>query len=492
MISFHFLKDMNKRTFLIVTIQFILVTVSGKITLPNYFASNMVLQQQSDVLISGTSDRQNHTVSVFSSWNKQKLLSKTDSKGYFRVSLKTPSAGGPYTIIIDDGDQLTLENILIGEVWLCAGQSNMEMPMRGFDRQPLIGANEIISKAKPRTPIRMFITDSEDGHWIRQYSKTPQYDIKGKWLDNAPENVAVCSATAYYFACYLQEVLEVPVGVMVTTLGGARIEPFMSREALQPFSKVRYMERLDGEIKEGDAYNVPTLLFNAKIHPLTALPIRGFLWYQGESNRDNANQYADLMAAMVNDWRQKWNNPEAPFYFVEIAPYNYEGADGTSAAFLREAQMQAAHKIRNCGIVSTLDIGAPNFIHPVDKKTVGDRLALLALAQTYHHKGFGYACPQYQSMEVKDSKVYINLINAGNGPCPMWTSLKGFEIAGEDHVFYPAFAEVETKTCRLAVSNVKVPHPVAVRYCFKNYAEASVFNISGLPLHPFRTDNWDK
>ena len=198
------------------------------------------------------------------------------------------------------------------------------------------------------------------------------------------------------------------------------------------------------------------------------------------------------MAAMVNDWRQRWNSPEAPFYFVEIAPYNYEGADGTSAAFLREAQMQAAHKIRNCGIVSTLDIGAPNFIHPVDKKTVGDRLALLALAQTYHHKGFGYACPQYQSMEVKASKVYINLINAGNGPCPMWTSLKGFEIAGEDHVFYPAFAEVETKTCRLAVSNVKVPHPVAVRYCFKNYAEASVFNISGLPLHPFRTDNWDK
>ena len=483
---------MNKKISFLVCFLYVVIATSGKVSLPNYLADNMVLQQQSDVRISGISSNHNHALSVMPSWNKQKMMTKTDNDGRFCVTLKTPEAGGPYTITINDGDLLTMENILIGEVWLCAGQSNMEMPMRGFDRQPLRGTNEIISKAKPGTPIRMFIADSEDGHWIRQYNKEPQLDIKGHWLVNTPENVAVCSATAYFFARYLQEVLEVPVGVMVTTLGGARIEPFMSREALQPFSKVRYMERLDGEIKESDAYNVPTLLFNAKIHPLTALPVRGFLWYQGESNRDNAKQYSELMTAMVNDWRQRWNSPEAPFYFVEIAPYNYEGADETSAAFLREAQMQAAHKIKNSGIVSTLDIGAPNFIHPVDKETVGNRLALLALAQTYGRKGFGYASPQYESMEVKDGKVYINLINAGNGPCPMWTSLKGFEIAGEDQVFYPAFAEVETKTCRLAVSNVKVPNPVAVRYCFKNYAEASVFNIAGLPLHPFRTDNWDK
>lgn len=469
---------------------FVSTTAMSKVSLPAVLANNMVLQQQCEVKLWGYAEA-GKTVKVTCPWEKKPFLTKADNDGRFSLKVRTPQAGGPYDITFNDGEALTLSNILIGEVWFCAGQSNMEMPMRGFDRQPLRGANEIVSKAKQRTPIRMFIADSEDGRWIRQFSKTPQEDIRGHWLENTPENVSSCSATAYYFARYLEEVLEVPIGIMVSTLGGARIEPFMSSEALTGFSQIKNIEKLQGEVTEHDTYNVPTLLYNAKVAPLTCFPVRGFLWYQGESNRDNAFQYADLMAAMVEDWRNKWGSGEQmPFYFVEIAPYNYENPQGFGAALLREAQTKAMRQIPNSGIISTLDIGAPNFIHPVDKKTVGNRLALLALAKTYGRTGFGYASPIYKSMEVKDGKIYINAENAEHGLCPMWTSLKGFEIAGEDRIFYPAYAEVETKTCRLAVSNVKVPKPVAVRYCFHNYAEASVFNIHGLPLLPFRTDNW--
>ena len=174
---------------------------------------------------------------------------------------------------------------------------------------------------------------------------------------------------------------------------------------------------------------------------------------------------------------------------MQIAPFNYEGADGTSAARLREVQLQNMKDIPNSGMVTTMDVGHPGFIHPVDK-TVGNRLAYWALAQTYGMKGFGYAPPVYKSMEIQENKIYINFDHAQRGLSPMWTSLKGFEIAGEDKVFHPAFAEIETKTARLAVSSDKVPHPVAVRYAYKNYVEASIFSIHGIPAAPFRTDNW--
>ena len=227
-----------------------------------------------------------------------------------------------------------------------------------------------------------------------------------------------------------------------------------------------------------------------KIAPFTNYTIKGFLWYQGESNRDNADLYKSLMPAFVKDLRSKWNIGEFPFYFVEIAPFNYEGADGTSAARMREVQQQNMKDIPNSGMVTTLDIGHPVFIHPMDKETVGNRLALWALSQTYGRKGFGYATPIYKSMEISGNKIYINVDNAQRGLCPMWTPLEGFEIAGEDKIFYPAYAEIETKTTRLAVSCDKVPNPVAVRYAYKNYTKASVFNIYGIPVAPFRTDNW--
>lgn len=464
------------------------ISAEAKVKLPAVLADNMVLQQQTDVKLWGQAQPK-ATLIVKTSWNNKTYKATADNQGKWELSVATPPAGGPYEITFNDGEPLTLRNILIGEVWFCSGQSNMEMPMGGFDRQPAQGTNDIIAKAKASTPIRIYNTDSKDGRWIRQSSKTPQEDCLGEWLENTPENVSHTSAAAYYFARYIQEVLDVPVGIIISTLGGSKVEAWMSREAISPFKSID-LSILDNDEKIKNLTNTPCVLYNAKIAPFLNFAIKGFLWYQGESNRDNADLYKDLMPAFVKDLRSKWNRGEFPFYFVEIAPFNYEGADGTSAARMREVQLQNMKDIPNSGMVTTLDIGHPVFIHPMDKETVGNRLALWALAQTYGRKGFGYATPIYKSMKISGNKIYINVENAQRGLCPMWTSLEGFEIAGEDKVFYPAFAEIETSTTRLAVSSDKVPHPIAVRYAYKNYTTASVFNIYGLPLAPFRTDNW--
>lgn len=352
--------------------------IEAKVKLPSVLGSNMVLQQQADVKLWGKA-KENSSVTVKTSWNNKTHKTIADKQGNWLLKVSTPTAGGPYEITFNDGEPLILKNILIGEVWFCSGQSNMEMPMNGFDRQPVQGTNNIVAKVKASTSIRIYNTDSEDGKWVRQFNKTPQEDCKGEWLENNPVNVSHTSATAYFFARYIQEVLEVPVGIIVSSLGGSKVEAWMSREAITPFKSI------------------------------------------------------DL---------------------------------------------------------STLDIGHPTFIHPTNKETVGNRLALWALAQTYGRQGFGYATPIYKSMEISDNKIYINVDNSQRGLCPMWTPLEGFEIAGEDKVFFPAYAEIETKTTRLTVSCEKVPHPVAVRYAYKNYTKASVFNVYGIPVAPFRTDSW--
>ena len=461
--------------------------IQAKIVLPSILDSNMILQQQSKVKLWGTSNSK-ADVKIITSWNKNVYNTKADKEGNWEVKVSTPTAGGPYYISIADNEEIVLNNVLIGEVWFCSGQSNMEMPMRGFDRQPVFGTNTIIAKAKTRTPIRMFTTDSKDGKWVRQYSKIPQSDCQGSWLENKPENVANISAVAYFFAQYIQEVLEVPVGIIVSSWGGTQVESWMSREAISPFTEID-LSVLDSKESKVN-HHAPCVLYNAKIAPLLKFTIKGFLWYQGESNRLNPDLYARLMPAFVKDLRNNWGLGEFPFYFVQIAPFNYDDAAGTSAARIREVQLQNMKEIPNSGMVTTLDIGSPIFIHPIDKETVGTRLAWWALAETYGKSGFGYKPPIYKDIDIAGNKVYINFENAEKVICPMWTQLSGFEIAGDDKKFYPAKAEIETKTARLAVSSDNVAKPVAVRYAYKNYEKASVFSIYGIPAAPFRTDKW--
>lgn len=461
----------------------------AKVTLPTVLSDNMVLQQQTSVKLWGEATPKAR-VTVKTGWDNKTYATPADGSGKWLLTVTTPKAGGPYEISFSDGEELRLKNVLVGEVWLCSGQSNMEMPMRGFDRQPLFGTQDIIVKAKQRTPIRIYTTDSRNGTWVRQFNKQPQADCQGEWLENTPANVANTSAVAYLFAAYLQEVLEVPVGIIVSSWGGSKIEAWMSREAIAPFKQID-LSILDSDAEVKNPTATPCVLYNAKIAPLTNFAIKGLLWYQGESNRDNADLYTQLSAAFVKDLRARWGVGEFPFYYVQITPFNYEGPDGTSAARFRDAQTACMKAIPNSGMVTTGDVGHPVFIHPTDKNTVANRLAYWALAKTYNQAGFSYAPPVYDSMEIAGDKIYINFgKETRRGIYPMWTSLKGFEIAGEDQVFHPAFAEIETKSCRLAVSSKDVPNPVAVRYAYKNYVEATIFDVSGLPVAPFRTDNW--
>ncbi len=462
---------------------FSVTCLQANVKLPSILGDNMVLQQKTAAKLWGWA-KENVKIKVTTSWDKKTHTTISDSKGSWLLKVNTPAAGGPYQIAISDGEVLTLNNILIGEVWFCSGQSNMEMPMPGFPRQPVKGSNRVIAKANPKVPIRMFTTDSKDGNWLRQFDKTPQTDCKGQWLENSSENVANISATAYYFAKYVQEVLGIPVGIIVSSWGGSIVESWMSREAIAPFKEIN-ISVLDDNTEINKPNATPCVLYNAKIAPLLNFTIKGFLWYQGESNRKNADLYASLMPAFVSDLRARWNIGEFPFYFVQIAPYNYEGADSTSAERLREVQQQNMNEIPNSGMVTTMDIGHPLFIHPVNKETVGERLALWALGATYGLKGFVYSTPVYKSMEKKAQTIYINFKNAESGISPMWTDLKGFEIAGADKVFYAAKAEIETSTTRLAVSSINVPDPVAVRYGYKNFVEASIFGLSGIPVAPF-------
>ncbi len=478
----------NKAINIIASMLCIAVSAFAEVKLPSVFSDNMVLQQNTVVKMRGTA-KPNAKVTVTPSWNSGSITVTADAKGSWTADLSTPGAGGPYSITLSDGEKLVLNNVLVGEVWFCSGQSNMEMPVRGFDRQPVDNAADYISKAKPSKNIRAFVTDSRDGSWIRQSSKTPLDDMEGEWVVNSPEKVANVSAIAYLFADYLNNVLDVPVGVLVSTLGGSRIEAWLSSDVASLYPEVDKSHlQSDGEIKS--IFNDACVLYNAKVAPLQMFPIRGMLWYQGESNRDNPELYEKMMPAMVKDYRESWNCGEFPVYFVEIAPFNYEGPDGVSAARFREAQTEVMKSTPKCEIVSALDAGHPVSIHPTDKATVASRLARLALVDTYGQTGYGVKSPVYNSIDIQGKKVYVNVDNVPHGLSPMWTDLEGFEIAGSDKVFYPAKAEIETSTCRLVVWNDDIESPVAVRYAYHNYPKVSVYDTYGLPLLPFRSDKW--
>ncbi len=464
--------------------------LSAKVILPSVLSDNMLLQQMCSVKLWGTTTNIGE-LSIHPSWSDESYTVTSDSQGRWIVEIPTPAASHSiHTITIYDGDTLILNNILVGEVWFCSGQSNMEMPMRGFDRQPVENSSDVIVKAKASTPIRIFNADSDNGVWIRQNSKVPQDDVIGRWYENDPITVASTSAVGYLFAKFIQEVLDVPVGIIVSSRGSANIESWMSRDAISKFKDID-LSILDNdtEVTTPMEARTPCVLYNAKIAPFTNFAIKGFLWYQGESNRHNAEQYKELTPAFVADLREKWGI-DFPFYFVEIAPYNYEGADGNTAALLREAQLQNMFDIPNSSMVTTLDIGNPTSIHPEKKQEVGERLAHIALAECYGiDGGYDYATPYYESMEISGEKIYINVGGVRHGLSPMWSELDGFEIAGDDNIFYPAKGVIETSTCRLAVSCDKVKSPVAVRYAYKNYpSNISVYSTGGIPLAPFNTN----
>lgn len=474
-----------KRHFLILSLAlFCLQFAQGKVKLPAMMGEHMVLQQNSNVKLWGWADGKKVTVTT--SWNNRTYQAATGKDGAWMVKVDTPAGGyTPYSITISDGTPVTLSDILVGEVWICSGQSNMEMPVKGNMAQPVEGSLQtLLDAGNYRDRIR-FITVP------RIYNNTQRRDdFEGrKWEVSSFETTADCSAAGYFFAKRLTETLNVPVGLVINSWGGSRIEAWLDEPTLS------VVEGLD--LQEVKSMKMPMhqrleCLYNTMLWPVINFTARGFLWYQGESNICNHQHYAPMMATLIQRWRTLWEAPDMPFYCVQIAPYQYKNGQDTGAGQLREAQVAALKSLPNTGIVSTIDAGERYCIHPAKKEVVGSRLATLALSQTY---GVGSKLvstgPMMTKVEYSNNKAIVTFNNATMGLEPSFCNLEGFEIAGADKKFYPAKAKIVGRTCTVEVYSDQVAQPVAVRYAFHDFVEGvTLRNTFGLAAFPFRTDNW--
>lgn len=468
---------------LIATIQLLSIqSVHAEVKLPALVSSNMVLQRNTTVVLWGWADAKER-ISIDASWLKAPMDLKADNEGNWRVEVKTTNSKQPQTIIIkSETSKIVLKNILFGEVWLCSGQSNMEQPVKGFYGQPTFGS--VMSIANSYNPnLRLFSVD-------KVASMTPLKNVENysAWQPASPESVAGFSAVAYFFGQQLQEILDVPVGMIHTSWGGSLIEAWMSRETL---SSIKEVDLTDVDLNRGNRF--PTVLFNAMINPLIPYTIKGVLWYQGESNRNEPETYKKLFPAMVKDWRTRWGIGDFPFYYVQIAPFLYGNNNAfqtaDNSAFMREAQLESLDLIPNSGIAITMDVGDKTSIHPPKKKEVADRLLFNALNQTYGYETVDYAAPIFDSQEVKDNGILLKFKNAETG-LYSFDELEGFEIAGEDKVFYPSYAKIVNGK-DVFVINDQVPNPVAVRYAWRNWVMGSLYDAYLLPASSFRTDQWD-
>lgn len=462
---------------------FVGLQLKAEIKLPAIFDNYMVLQQQTEVAIWGKATVKK-TVKVTTSWNNKSYSIKAGSDGSWKLKVQTPAAGGPFSITITDGKILKLNNVLIGEVWVFSGQSNMEMPLKGFYNQPVLGSNEAIATSKNES-IRLFTVKQDK-------SLEQRDDFEGKWLACEPENVGNFSATAYFFGQLIQQVLDVPVGLICSSSGGSRIEPWISEFGLKNFDWVKLPDKnMTGKFNK----QVPTVLYNAMISPMVGYGIKGAIWYQGEANRNEPKEYIKLMPGIVNNWRTVQGIGDFPFYYVQIAPYNYVaspynyGEKGLNSAYIREAQLKAVDGATNIGMASLMDIGEEFCIHPSNKKVAGERLAYLALAKTYQISSIEYSGPVLKEMTVEGSVVKLTFDHAQNGLTTFGKELKNFKIAGENKRFVTATAAITPDGITLFSSQVE--KPVAVRYAFDDFVISELFNTEGLPASSFRTDNWE-
>lgn len=463
---------------LIMASLFVAANVNAKVTLPKMFSDGMVMQRETTANVWGNAER-SATVKVSPSWTKKTYTAKADSNGKWKVAIETPEAGGPYSITFNDGEKTVLNNILIGELWVCSGQSNMEMQMKGFKAQPVEGA--ITDGLTSRDPqLRLFT--------VKRNSKFEPVDtVSGQWYEANTGSVREFSATAYYFGRMLRKVLDVPVGLITVAWGGSACEAWMTADWLKAFPDAR-IPKSPQDIKSKN--RTPTVLYNGMMHPLVGMAMRGVIWYQGEDNVNRYKTYGDMLATMIRGWRGEWNIGDFPFYYCQIAPYDYSLINWDyNSALLREQQARVETIVPNTGMAVLMDAGLEYGIHPRKKRQAGERLALLALRNTYNIAGLPEFA-RYKDVEFKGDTAVISFdkskewVYFNNG-----TTSNLFEIAGENKVFHPAKAWTERN--RVYLKSEKVSKPVAVRYAFKNWADGDLF-CDGLPVSSFRSDDWEE
>ncbi|MCE4564685.1 sialate O-acetylesterase [Maribellus sp. CM-23] len=472
---------MHKITIFILVISFS-ISLSAQISLPRLFADGMVLQQQTDVAVWGKA-APGQKVEILVSWSDTTYLNIASKDSTWQIKIKTPEASyEKHNLTVSSGKEMqSLNHILIGEVWLCSGQSNMAFPLRGAPNQGVDGSLDAIVNSE-NDYVRYF--------GVQQLSTLEEQDeVQGIWQIASPNTTGSFSAVAYFFARKLQKTLNVPIGIIVSAWGGSRIEAWMSKESLTPFRFIKLPENEeDNKVK----MQTPTVLFNGMLNGITGYGIKGVLWYQGESNRDIYKQYPDLFKAMHNDWIKRWDIGDFPIYFAQIAPFAYENMDkAPHSALMREAQLKIASKQPNTGMVVLLDVGDSLCIHPPKKREVGERFAYLALGKTYGMDFLEYQSPQYKSIEIKQDKILVSF-DSPMGVAFNENERTGFEIAGSDKKFYPAEVQFDVHFDNVVtLTSEKVSEPVAIRYGWKNYFKATLFGTNGLPVSSFRTDSWD-
>ena len=495
---------------LIFSFIFTSVFCSAAIRLPAIFSNNMMLQQNSKVAVWGWADP-GEDVSITTSWNNKKVSITTDANGKWITYVTTTKAGGPYSIVLKGTNEIKIENVLLGEVWLAGGQSNMEFFVGKMPNPSYTGVvnyeQEITTANYPE--IRMIDV-------ANKVAEEPQQDFTGDWKICSPQTADTFSAVAYFFARAVHKATGYPVGIINATWGGTPAESWMKKEVLQGDSdfKVilnRYAEQVNNYPTAKEAFQKelaawkedtnankgaaprepigpnsgksPYKLYNGMVAPLIPYTLRGVIWYQGENNAERAYQYRRLFPALINSWRKDFKKPDLPFYFVQISPHRSQIPE------IREAQLLTYRNVPHTGMVVTTDNGDSLNIHPRNKKLVGERLALWALHDVYGKKDIVFSGPLYKSMQVEGNKIRIqfDFVDGGltaKGGAP----LNEFTIAGADQQFVPAQATIEGN--EVMVWSNSVQHPVAVRFAWRNIPDPNLFNKAGLPASPFRTDNW--
>lgn len=477
---------MRFQTFVsVAAIVMVALSAQGRVRPASMITSDMVLQQNADARIWGTADP-GSTVTVTPSWDGKAYTTVTDRTGEWCVAVRTPAASfTPYTITISDGEPLTLDNILVGEVWLASGQSNMQMPLKGYPGCCVEGGfDEVASSRNEAGRIRFFTVPL-----LQSY--TPLDTVPARWTVPSPETAPEYSALCWHLARRMADVLDVPVGIVSAAYGGAKVESWLPREILETYPDISLDPK---DIEPMVHYLRPMLAYNAMFNPIRNYTYRGILWYQGCSNVSTWQTYASRLATMVKDWRDNIGLGDIPFYAVEIAPYEYDQPDEAGRSpLLRQAQWDALKMIPNSGMISTNDLVAPyerHNIHPADKASVGKRLCDLVLNRTYGCRQFPVESPRYRSHRIEGREAWVAIDSPADGVCRNY-DIRGFEIAGADKVFHPADARFVWQTNEIVLTSPEVDAPVAVRYGWRDFLPGTLHAANYLPLVPFRTDDWE-
>jgi len=479
----------------------------AEVKLPGLFSDNMVLQQNASVPVWGWADDGEPVTVLF----RGKKATTTAKNGKWMVRIGSFKAGGPDELSISGKNTVVLKNVLVGEVWICSGQSNMEWPLsKAFEPQ-----NDIATSANPR--IRLLTVP-------KLKADEPVPDVKASWQECNPETTPNFSAVGYYFGRALQRARKVPVGLIHTSWGGSPAEVWMRQRVLEtnPEYKKSILEGYAAAMKKYQEASAkfeaeraepknqtadkkppekpfwkPAELYNGMMAPLLPYAIKGAIWYQGESNAGRAYQYRTLFPDMIRNWRQDWGQGEFTFLAVELAPWDKNkkrpveeitAAPGESDwAELREAQRLATKVLPKVGLAVITDVGDKDDIHPTRKEPVGTRLALAARAIAYREKVV-YSGPTYKSRKLIGDRIILSFDHVGKGLETRDGELKGFSIAGADRKFVWAKAKIQGD--KVVVSSPEVPKPAAVRYGWADYPVVNLWNKDGLPASPFRTDDF--